>query len=79
MLFGQRDVIERNGYPFEEYKVTTEDGYVLTLHRIPSGRRGNKKGGKSNKIPVLLQHGLASDSRGFLALDPEHGLRKNKT
>jgi pimeloyl-ACP methyl ester carboxylesterase len=24
-----------NGWDFEEHTVTTEDGYILTLHRIP--------------------------------------------
>ena len=27
-----------NGYPEETHYVTTEDGYILTLHRIPAGK-----------------------------------------
>lgn len=40
-------------------QVTTEDGYILSLQRIPTGRSG---GGKKTgaKQPVLLQHGLMS-------------------
>ena len=28
------------GYPVEEHLVTTDDGYVLTMHRIPFGKDG---------------------------------------
>lgn len=27
-----------NGYPIMEYDIVTEDGYRLTLHRIPGGK-----------------------------------------
>jgi hypothetical protein len=30
------EIIVSHGYKFEEYSVTTMDGYFLTLHRIPS-------------------------------------------
>ena len=35
-------------------QVTTVDGYILSLQRIPSGRSGKK----ADKPPVLIQHGL---------------------
>ena len=28
------DLIEAEGYPAETHTVTTEDGYILTLHRL---------------------------------------------
>ncbi|KAJ8972995.1 hypothetical protein NQ317_002275 [Molorchus minor] len=31
-------VLDGFGYPFEDHTVTTEDGYVLGVHRIPYGR-----------------------------------------
>ena len=30
-----KEIVERHGYLFESHEVTTEDGYILTLHRIP--------------------------------------------
>ncbi|PKA57952.1 Triacylglycerol lipase 2 [Apostasia shenzhenica] len=44
------------GYPCEDHTVTTKDGYILSLQRIPGGRPGSASSG--NKIPILLQHGL---------------------
>ncbi|EFN72560.1 Lipase 3 [Camponotus floridanus] len=37
----------------------TEDGYLLTLHRIPGG---------NNSLPVLLQHGLLCSSADWVVL-----------
>ena len=32
-----------NGYNVEEHMVTTEDGYMLTLHRIPNKNLNESK------------------------------------
>jgi len=45
-------MVTSKGFPIEQHYVTTEDGYILSLFRIP------KQGGK----PVLLQHGLLDSS-----------------
>ena len=37
------------------YQVTTQDGYILSMQRIPMGRSGEAS---SERAPVLLQHGL---------------------
>jgi hypothetical protein len=29
------EIVQENGFKFEEHNVTTEDGYILTMHRIP--------------------------------------------
>ncbi|KAJ8646133.1 hypothetical protein MRB53_007881 [Persea americana] len=49
--------VNPQGYPCKEYKVTTEDGYILSMQNIPGGRSVNGSGG-GRRQPVLLQHGL---------------------
>lgn len=39
-------------------QVTTEDGYILSLQRIPEGRAQVSGGGKKQRQPVILQHGV---------------------
>lgn len=53
----QPQIISRHGYPSEAHTIRTEDGYLLTLHRIPGDKTG-KRGGQ----PVFLQHGLLGSS-----------------
>ncbi|KAF2355466.1 AB-hydrolase lipase domain [Trinorchestia longiramus] len=61
------------GYLFEEHFVTTSDGYILALHRIP-GPRGMISASVSTRKPVLLMHGLFLSSISFLALGPAKSL-----
>ena len=44
-------IIQRHGYPVETHEVTTSDGYILTMFRIPYERNSTKPGGK----PVLVK------------------------
>ncbi|KAL0400170.1 UNVERIFIED_CONTAM: Triacylglycerol lipase 2 [Sesamum radiatum] len=64
--------VEAQGYSCEEHKVTTKDGYILSLQRIPTGRSDGKKTG--TKPPVLLQHGLMSDALTWLSNSPDESL-----
>lgn len=48
------DFIAFRGFPFEPHFVTTEDGYILGLHRIPAVKRGDH----TNRPVVLLWHGF---------------------
>jgi len=57
-------MIKKAGYPAEAHIVQTEDGYLLTLHRIP----GNKK------LPVLIQHGLLGSSADWVIPGKDKGL-----
>ncbi|KAF2901737.1 hypothetical protein ILUMI_04465 [Ignelater luminosus] len=58
------EIIKRWGYPVETHYVTTEDGYILTLFRIPYGKKSTlKQPGK----PVLLQHGYKATSKCFIS------------
>ncbi|KMQ86674.1 lipase 1 [Lasius niger] len=59
-------MIRKEGYPAEAHVVKTEDGYLLTLHRIPND---------NGSLPVLLQHGLLSSSADWLVLGKGKALR----
>ncbi|XP_026468865.1 lipase 1-like [Ctenocephalides felis] len=61
---GVLKLISENSYPSQLYKVTTGDGYILSLHRIP-----NPAG-----HPVLLFPGLMSTAADFVVNDPEKSL-----
>jgi len=52
------DAILRAGYPLEEHSVTTSDGYLLQIHRLP--RRGSTN-------VVLFQHGVLDTSLGWVS------------
>ncbi|KAH9311929.1 hypothetical protein KI387_026964, partial [Taxus chinensis] len=52
------DVITELGYPYEAIRVTTADGYVLLLERIPRN--------DSRKV-LYLQHGLLDSSLGWVS------------
>ncbi|XP_033005094.1 lipase member M-like [Lacerta agilis] len=54
------EVISYHGYPSEEYEVLTDDGYYLTINRIPFGQKNLPVGGP--KAVVLLQHGVVSEA-----------------
>lgn len=52
-----------HGYDFEEYKVQTKDGHILSLFKIPGRSEYPIK-----KYPVYLQHGLLSTASNFVAI-----------
>ena len=47
-------------------QVVTEDGYILTVHRIPQY--------SGHSPPVFLQHGLMSSSADWVLTGPHHAL-----
>ncbi|XP_050393751.1 gastric triacylglycerol lipase [Patella vulgata] len=57
-------MITSKGYPCEDHKVITEDGYILTMQRIPHGRNTNSSTG--DRPVVILQHGLLGESTNYL-------------
>ncbi|XP_050299647.1 lipase 3-like [Anthonomus grandis grandis] len=57
-------LVESNGYPVEVHKVTTSDGYILTMYRIPK----SPYTGKSNGKVAFLQHGILSSSADWCVL-----------
>jgi predicted alpha/beta-fold hydrolase len=64
-----KEIANENGFAHEEYKVTTSDGYILTLFRIPAFL--NETQPYSKKPVVLLQHGLAADSMEWVINSPD--------
>ncbi|NWY28611.1 LICH hydrolase, partial [Pheucticus melanocephalus] len=61
-----------HGYPSEEYEVMTEDGYFLSLNRIPYGKGGTGRSGP--KTPVLIVHGFCLDGGDWVDNFPENSL-----
>nr|XP_023019875.1 lipase 3-like isoform X1 [Leptinotarsa decemlineata] len=64
-------LITSNGYPVETHEVETEDGYFLTVHRIPRGK--NQLNG-STGTPVLFSHGMGGSAENFIWMGPEKSL-----
>lgn len=54
------ELVQTRGYPIETHIVTTNDGYKLTMFRIPYGKVGEPTIG--GKPAVILQHGLLDSS-----------------
>lgn len=63
-------VCTAHGYLVESHNVTTADGYILTLYRIP-GKQGESP--KPGKPAVFLQHGLLDLSDTWIMNIPSPG------
>ncbi|KAK0080852.1 hypothetical protein PV325_013228 [Microctonus aethiopoides] len=59
------DLIQQDGYEVESHDIITEDGYVITIQRIP---------GKYDSIPVLMLHGFCADSEIWIMNGKNHSL-----
>ena len=61
-------IAEDYGFPVEEHFVTTSDGYILRLWRIPSGP-GEKY--NEDRKPILWQHGSFDSSDALFNHGPD--------
>ncbi|XP_074731766.1 lipase member M-like [Strix uralensis] len=82
------EIVRYHGYPYEEHEVVTDDGYYLTMQRIPHGRdnpgsmstsheaeaQGSSLFCPSPKPAVLLQHGLALEGSNWVTNLPNSSL-----
>ncbi|GMR45358.1 hypothetical protein PMAYCL1PPCAC_15553, partial [Pristionchus mayeri] len=66
----QIELIDYWGYPSEVHEVQTEDGYILTLFRIPHGRFSEEITG-CNRPVVLMAAGVAGGASQFFLNPPE--------
>ncbi|XP_077531262.1 gastric triacylglycerol lipase-like [Haemaphysalis longicornis] len=61
---GTADVIRKYGYKAEVHKVTTEDGYILEVDRIPVASETNTS---TRMSPILLLHGVQGNAANWVA------------
>ncbi|OXB74199.1 UNVERIFIED_CONTAM: hypothetical protein H355_014582 [Colinus virginianus] len=70
-LMNVTEIIRYHGYPSEQYEVSTEDGYILGVYRIPNGRNMQNTG---QKPAVLLHHGAFADCTYWISNLPNNSL-----
>ena len=72
-LTHQPELISEQGYPVEIHHVETPDGYILEMHRIPYGKRGNASSTK-DRPTVYLQHCFLCSSSDWIMNTPDNAL-----
>ncbi|KAJ8929438.1 hypothetical protein NQ314_017887 [Rhamnusium bicolor] len=66
------EIIAKYGYPIETHEISTEDGYLLDVYRLPYGRRSSTK--EINRYPVIVNHGLMGSAENFILTGPNKSL-----
>jgi pimeloyl-ACP methyl ester carboxylesterase len=62
-------IVNYFGYSVESHVVTTEDGYILQLFRIPYGREEQE--GTRDRTPLFVTHGLLMDANANVINGPD--------
>ncbi|XP_063992549.1 lipase member K-like [Diachasmimorpha longicaudata] len=65
-------LVEEQGRVAERHNVTTEDGYILGLYRLPPNPKSPKNVGRNRAI--FLHHGLAASADCFVIFGKERSL-----
>ncbi|KFV65216.1 Lysosomal acid lipase/cholesteryl ester hydrolase, partial [Dryobates pubescens] len=72
------EIIRYHGYPSEEYEVTTEDGYILGVFRIPCWEEQPKyrtlSSFQGQRLAVFLQHAFLGDATHWISNLPNNSL-----
>ncbi|XP_045771400.1 lipase 3-like [Maniola jurtina] len=66
--------IARDGYYSESHSVTTSDGYILEMNRIPFSRYEKSDSSPKRKPVVFLMHGLHNSAIAFITLGAEYSI-----
>ncbi|XP_026759062.2 lipase 3-like [Galleria mellonella] len=67
--------IRYEGYVAERHHVTTHDGYILEMHRIPYGQHQTTSA--TRRPVVFMMHGLMVASNSYIALGSQRGVAYN--
>lgn len=74
MRFFKSNLVEKHhGYKAESHRVTTDDGYILTIHRIVNDKIVENE---EKKPAVLFLHGLGNPSDVWVLRGPKQDLGK---
>ena len=66
------EIVTDKGFKIEEHQVITDDGYILTIFRIPSTLEESKNPtGNNGKAPLLFMHGLADSAIAWVVNAPD--------
>ncbi|BBN12384.1 lysosomal acid lipase/cholesteryl ester hydrolase [Marchantia polymorpha subsp. ruderalis] len=69
-----KQIVLQMGYPCQNFTVTTDDGYLLGLYRIPYGYNEEVKDRSWSRPPVYLQHGLVQGGDTWVLNNPDESL-----
>ncbi|KAG8260639.1 hypothetical protein J6590_092468 [Homalodisca vitripennis] len=67
------EIARHHGYLCETHRVTTEDKFILQIHRLPGGKSTVLN---TSLTPVLLQHGLLDSSAAWVISGPDKALAR---
>ena len=57
-----QEICTENAFQYEEHTVVTEDGYILTVFRIPGTTHEPQK----SKPPIMMQHGILDSANCWI-------------